>query len=375
MTAGNTLQHLQNGPARIGQGTAAEQSRAVAEVFAAAELAMRSPRNEQLATERLMHTCSQLEFARGAEFALPQGGDVIIGESVELAREAARVWGNISHGVVELLRDDDHRQSEMLAYAWDVETNTRSARTFIVPHAIDAGGSQRSLTRLAAITNQNNAVAARQLREVIFSVLPNWLIARAVATARATIEADVAGTQAPAPVDAGRQQRPAPTQMPLPGRRSAAVERFAGIGVTLDDLQGWLQTGLDQWSARQVGQLGTLFTSIERGQVTVEETFGARPPSSGPAETLADLQGPPAAAPAAAEWSPEDGTRVDGEHRPPTSAERAVARAQALAAGTPAESAPAEPQAELDLEPTDAEREAAAAREAAENARGESETS
>jgi hypothetical protein len=66
----------------------------------------------------------------------------------------------------------------MQAWAWDQETNVRSTRSFIVPHAIMAGKGadkrRKPLTDLGDIANNNNSVAARAVRETIFTVLPVW---------------------------------------------------------------------------------------------------------------------------------------------------------------------------------------------------------
>ena len=64
----------------------------------------------------------------------------LVGPSVHLARELARIWGNMDYGVHELSRDDARGMSEIRAYAWDQQTNMRSSRTFQVPHARMAKG-------------------------------------------------------------------------------------------------------------------------------------------------------------------------------------------------------------------------------------------
>ena len=51
--------------------------------------------------------------------------------------------GNVQYGINELRRDDSAGESEMRAWAWDVQNNTRSVRSFIVPHARMAGRARR----------------------------------------------------------------------------------------------------------------------------------------------------------------------------------------------------------------------------------------
>ncbi len=121
-------------PRRVGQATVVEQSRAVAEVQAAVLVAQNRPRDEQAALAQMRESCKMRQLADRAFFRYSRGGSAISGPSVYLARELARIWGNISHGVSELSRDDEHGQSELQAVAWDLEKNTRVATIFIVPH-------------------------------------------------------------------------------------------------------------------------------------------------------------------------------------------------------------------------------------------------
>jgi hypothetical protein len=271
---------------RIGQGTSVEQSRAAASVLVAAELAARFPRDVNACMTEIREACSRLTFAEHAEYALPQSGDVVIGPSVDLARGLALAWGHVDHGIVELLRDDKHGQSEMLAYAWEVGRNVRSSRTFIVPHAIDTSRGPKSLTRMTAITNQNNAVAARQLREVIFSVLPQWLTEEAQDMCRATVAANI---------DQARDSA------------DRAVTAFDGIGVPVLALETWLGKESNpkprgKWTTRDLAKLQAVLRSINAGMVTAEETFpGVR--SRQPAR-VADL--PAADRPVPAEPDPTD---------------------------------------------------------------------
>lgn len=242
---------------RIGQGTSVEQSRAAASVLVAAELANRFPRDVEACMAEITAACSGIAFAEAAEYALPTGGEIVIGPSVDLARALALAWGHVDHGIVELLRDDKHGQSEMLAYAWEVGRNVRSSRTFIVPHAVDTKSGPKSLTRMTAITNQNNAVAARQLREVIFSVLPQWMTEQASDMCRATVAADI---------ESARE------------KLDRAVAAFDTRGVPVRALEGWLGKERNpklraKWTTRDEAKLLALFRSINSGMVTVEETF------------------------------------------------------------------------------------------------------
>ena len=101
-------------PARIGQGTAVEQSRAVAEVQAAIVVAQNCPRDINAAIAEMRQSCQQMFLAERAFFRYSRGSGSITGASVHLARELARCWGNIQYGLVEMRRDDEFGQSDRI---------------------------------------------------------------------------------------------------------------------------------------------------------------------------------------------------------------------------------------------------------------------
>jgi hypothetical protein len=108
-----------------GQATQVEQARAIAEVRAAVMIAMDRPRDRTAAIAEMREVCGIQALADRAFFRVPRGGQHVNGETIHLARELARCWGNIDYGVKELARDDARGQSELLAFCWDLQTNAR----------------------------------------------------------------------------------------------------------------------------------------------------------------------------------------------------------------------------------------------------------
>jgi hypothetical protein len=155
--------------ARPTQATAIEQARAVAEVAAAVQVAQMNPRDMRRAWADMQAACSRMGLAECAFYRVPNRGT---GPSVHLARELARIWGNMDYGVHELSRDDDRGMSEVRAYAWDQQTNMRSSRTFQVPHARMVGKDRKPLTDLQDIYLSNQNIGARAVRETILAALP-----------------------------------------------------------------------------------------------------------------------------------------------------------------------------------------------------------
>jgi hypothetical protein len=241
------------GPARVGQATAVEQSRAIAEVQASVLVAMQYPRDVQAAGRTMRDSCSNPRLAAAAFFAFPRGGERVAGPSVHLARELARTWGNLSHGVAEMVRDDEHGQSEMQAYAWDLETNTRVATTFIVPHKRDTKKGVKDLTDMRDIYENNANNGARRVRECIFAVLPRWFTDEAQELCAKTNEGGGG--------------------VPLPQRIAKAIEAYGALGISEEQLADRLGRATSRWTGQDLAQLVTLHGSLQRGEVSRDVEF------------------------------------------------------------------------------------------------------
>ena len=240
-------------PARVGQGTAVEQSRAVAEVQAAIVVAQQCPRNIAAAIAEMRQSCQQPYLAERAFYRFPRSSQTVSGASVHLARELARCWGNVQYGLAELRRDDEYGESEMQAYAWDVEKNTRNSSTFIVPHKRDQKGGPKQLTDMRDIYENNANNGARRVREAIFAILPPWFVEEAKELCTRTLR------------DGGGK--------PLNLRIADAVKAFEGIGITADRIEAKLSRPSSKWTDHDVAQLLVSFRSIQQGEITAEDEF------------------------------------------------------------------------------------------------------
>lgn len=238
-------------PARAGQATMVEQARAIAEVRAAVMIAMDRPRDRSAALTEMREVCGIQGLAERAFFRVPRGGQQVNGESIHLARELARIWGNINYGVKELVRDDIKGQSELLAFSWDLQTNARSEIVFIVPHT--KGRDNRKLTGTQEIYENNASFAGRRLRETIFAVLPVWFKDEAAQLCHQTLEKG-----------GGK---------PLVQRVADMRSAFEGIGVTAAQLETKRGRRIDDFLAEDVAALGVIYRSIKQGEITASEEF------------------------------------------------------------------------------------------------------
>ena len=248
----------------VTQTTAVEQARAIAEVQAAVVVAQNCPRDISRAVAEMRDACGRMALASRAFYAVPNRGN---GPTVHLARELARIWGNLDYAVRELRRDDEAGVSEILAFAWDQQSNVRSSRSFQVPHEKMARQKRQKIVDLDDIYRNNQSVGAKAVRECIFSVLPRWFTEEAQDLCRRTLN-DGEGT-------------------PLADRISAMVAAFRGLGIDVPRLESKTAKKRGQWDAGDVAQLGIDYTSITRDGVDADSLFPVSP------VTAAELTGGP----------------------------------------------------------------------------------
>jgi hypothetical protein len=244
---------VQQPAAHIGQATAIELSRAEAEVKAAVFVAKQNPRDIDSALAEMRFICTQFAVAEKAFFSYPKAKQTIKGPSIHLARELALIWGNLQHGTMELSRDTAQGQSEILAYAWDLQRNSRSSQIFIAPHVMDTQKGKKTLTDLRDIYENNSNLGARRLREAIFAVLPSWFVAEAVKLCQQTLD-NGDGT-------------------PLEERIEEAIREYKAVGVTLQQLEKKLGRPQADWTDKDAGELQVIYQSVYRGEISRDEAF------------------------------------------------------------------------------------------------------
>ena len=272
---------------QITQTTAVEQARAVAEVQAAVTVAQSMPRDLGRAQAEMRDTCGRLSMANRAFYRVPNRGE---GPSVHLARELARIWGNIDYGVRELRRDDAAAVSEVQAFAWDQQTNVRSTRTFQVPHQRMKAGKREPLVDLGDVYLNNQNVGARAVRECIFTALPTWFVDEAIGICRHTLEQGEG--------------------KPLAQRIDDMVKAFGALGITPAQLEAKIGRRRGSWEAADVASMTVAYRSIQNAEVDKDEEF---PPTS--RVTADDVKPKGRAAKSQAEIDAEWNLAQDGDPR------------------------------------------------------------
>ncbi len=268
--------------------TTVDQSRAVAEVQAALVIAKSQPRSEIQAEHKILEACKRPGLAMTAIYSYKRGTEQVEGPSIRLAETMARYWGNMNYGFREVSREG--ASSEIEAYAWDLETNTKAVRQFQMKHWRDTkkGGYEVTAERDKYELMAN--FAQRRVRACILEIIPGDIVEAALEQCNRTLKGN--------------------SDVPLIDRIKKMVVAFEDIGVSSAMIEARVQHSIDSINIHEFRQLGKLFNAIRDGYSTVEELFEAAAPATAPATEAAASQKEPA-----------------GRVKPKTSAEAAISAA------------------------------------------------
>lgn len=232
----------------------AEEQRAIQEVQAALVIAKHSPRDEKKAIDRILNACTREGLASQGLYQYAKGGTDISGASIRLAEAIAQNWGNMDFGFRELYRGNENGKgySEVQAYAWDLETNTRRSLQFRVYHWRDTRQGGYAVTDERDIYELNANQAQRRVRACILAIIPGDVVESAEKQCHATLAAK-ADTSAEA--------------------IAKMLEAFAEFGVTKAQIEARIQRRLDAITAAQVVQLKKIFRSLKDGMSAAGEWF------------------------------------------------------------------------------------------------------
>ena len=244
--------------------TSVDQSRAVAEVQAALVIAKSQPRSEIQAEHKILESCKRMGLAMTAIYSYKRGSEQVEGPSIRLAETMARYWGNMNYGFREVSRDGG--SSEIEAYAWDLETNTKAVRQFQMKHVRERRQGDKILTSERDVYELMANFAQRRVRACILEIIPGDIVEAAMEECNRTLKGS--------------------SEIPLINRIKKMAAVFEEFGVSAAMIEAKVQHNIGSINIHEFRQLGKLFNAIKDGYSTVEELFGA--PSV--ADTPADVQ-------------------------------------------------------------------------------------
>lgn len=238
--------------------TGAAFARAQAEIQAAIVIAKRYPRQEEVAYTRLLKAATRPSFAEDCAYSFPRGDTQVTGPSVVLAREAARIWMNLRHGLAVLRDDSDTRL--IRGWAWDLETNTYCEADDDFSKEIQryvGKGRERHLEwvepderDLRELTNRRGAIL---VRNCILQLIPRDIIDETIAAADKTLQGNA------------RQD---------PDAWKKVVKTFDEINVPIGQLVAFVGHSIAECSPAELTRLRQIYKSIADGNSTWAEYIG-----------------------------------------------------------------------------------------------------
>ncbi len=227
-------------------------SRQAQEVQGAMVIAKRFPRDEVESFNRIMQSCKRKSLAESAMYEYPRGGTKVSGPSIRLAEAMAQNWGNIDFGITEL--EQKNGESQVMAYAWDLETNTRQVKIFSVPHVRGTKKGNVPLTDPRDVYEMVANQGARRLRSCILGIIPGDVVEAAVKQCEDTL---INGEKKPL-IDLVRDM--------------AAIFQNE-FGVPLDAIEKYIGCKSEAFSMRDLVRLKKVYTSLRDGMAKREDVF------------------------------------------------------------------------------------------------------
>ena len=224
--------------------TAMAMTRQAQEVQAAMLVAKRFPRDEAVANDKILRSCTRPSLAEAAIYSYSRGGTEVSGPSVRLAEAIAQAWGNIDFGFIEL--EQNKLESQVMAYAWDLETNTRQSKVFTVPHIRQTKQGAYPLTDPRDIYEMIANQAARRVRSCILAIIPGDVVDSAVKQCELTLKSGGNG-------------------VPLEARINDMVQKFAEYEVTEDMLAAYVGKNISAFTEKDVISMAKVYRALNDG--------------------------------------------------------------------------------------------------------------
>ena len=244
--ATNELNVFSNGgniPTPASTITSMAMTRQAQEVQAAMLVAKRFPRDEAVANDRILQACTRPSLAESAIYSYSRGGTEVSGPSVRLAEAIAQAWGNIDFGFIEL--EQNKLESQVMAYAWDLETNTRQSKVFSVPHIRQTKSGAYPLTDPRDIYEMVANQAARRVRSCILAIIPGDVVDSAVKQCELTLKTG--------------------NNVPLEARINDMVQKFAEYEVTEKMLAAYVGKNVSAFTEKDVISMAKVYRALKDG--------------------------------------------------------------------------------------------------------------
>ena len=239
----------------VNSGAQIAMSREMQEVQARIIMAMHCPRDQDIAFNRIIRACKRKSLAERACYSYPKGKTIVSGASIRLAEVLAQSWGNIDFGIREIERRLGVSICE--AYAWDLETNTRTPRRFEVKHLRDTSSGSKKLTSERDIYEIVMNQGARRLRACILAIIPGDIVEDAIEQCNRTLAESYSES--------------------LKDRIEKMLIAFAEFEVSKEMIEKRLGHLVDKVTENEFVNLKAIYTSLRDNFASIEDYFAVEP--------------------------------------------------------------------------------------------------
>jgi len=265
------------GGLQVEAGGVAAVAREEAEIKAALVLAMQNPRDEQRAYGRILNSCKRPTFAQTGQYAFPRGGKTVKGPSVDMAREFARVWGNMRYGI--RIVSDDGKMVHIKGYALDLEANNYSEHEDKFAKLIQRKVKNETTGQAGGGGTAWVVPDERDLRELVMR-RGAILVRNSILT---LMPPDVVDDACAACDETLRLAEQGEIEQDREGASRKMAMAFLDIGVSTDMLKAYMGHGFDVVTSEEMAHLRQIYKSIIDGQSTRDDYFAvAKPSETGP---------------------------------------------------------------------------------------------
>lgn len=171
----------------------AQSSKELATIQGQIFMAKQFPRDNDIAMKRIQSMCERTSMAQIAEYEYTRGGTTVKGASIKLIEAIAQNYGNVTWSWKEIERNKEY--SKVMAYAWDLETNSRVELEFIV--ALKRDKKVNGVLKSELVTSERDIYeviannAQRRVRKCLEGIIPRDIVEQALEWCNETINTKV----------------------------------------------------------------------------------------------------------------------------------------------------------------------------------------
>lgn len=249
----NPFGDMDNPKTNIETGKEILANRQAQEVQAAMVIAKKFPRNQIESWQRIKQACMRIGLAEKAIYSYYRGSEIVSGASIRLAEVVAQNWGNIDFGIIEL--ESNKECSQVMSYAWDLETNTRQCKIFNVSHTRFTKKGSYLVTDARDVYEMVASSGARRMRSCILGVIPPDIMESAMAQCNQTL-LDGSG------------------KIPLPDLVKTVADRFKeDCSIELKQLEEYIGYKSSAFTMQDLIKLKKIYNSLKDGMANREDFF------------------------------------------------------------------------------------------------------